>query len=306
MPLFKDHIGINLTSSKMQLVEVNFNGEEFTLENVDEEYFEDFLKFDEKEVKIVSILQSAYNELIMRKPIQSKNVSFTLPHDFFRVIQVPYDKTLSNEESIEQFKWELSLLFPRIQVDDYIIQYIAVPAVTSSQSENVIIVALSKKIIRILNEFCSLNKLVLSFIDNAHFASDRLITLDDSLDKNDGILSVYISNKYFSIMYLVGQDPIGFDIIPINHVSEILPNLMQELKSNKFTKSNIEIKKAYITGENISDSLLEKSENLLNIKFNRLSPFQKIKANPYLFNNKMFNEKSDSFSSATGIAFRTA
>lgn len=306
MPLFKNHMGINITSSKIQLVEVYFNGEEFTLENVDEEYFEEFLKFDEKEVKIVSILQNAYNEILMRKPVQSKNVSFTLPNDFFRVIQIPYDQTLSDEELIEQFKWELSLLFPRIQVEDFIIQYITVADIPSNYSQGVIVVALNKKIIRILNEFCSMNKLVLSHIDNAHFASDRLITLDDSIENNDPILSVYVANKFFSVMYLIGQNPVGFDIIPINHVSEVLPGLLQELKSGKFSKANLEIVKAYIAGENISDTLLEKSENLLNIKFTKILPFQKIKANPTLSNNKMFSEKSDSFSSATGIAFRIA
>jgi Tfp pilus assembly PilM family ATPase len=306
MSSFQNHIGINITASRMQLVEIFFNGTDFSLENVDEEFFDEQLRFDEKEIKIYSVLQNAFNELIMRKPVESKYISFTLPYDMFRIIQIPWDKSLNDSDFIEFFKQEFSVIFPKIPVDDMIFQYIGVQNRDKNNSDSVIVVALLKKIIRVINTFCSENNMILKFIDNAHFASDRLITLDDSIEQDDGILSIYLSGKYLSFIYSKGSIPIGFNVTLVNHLNEVIPSLVKELRSNRLSKFDLDITHVFMAGENISDSLINKAEDILNIKLNKLFPFEKIKLNPSLYDSKLFTEKSSSFSSAAGIAFRIA
>ncbi len=46
MPGFDNHLGFNISSSKLQVVEVNYVGEQFRLVNVDEAYFNDPIDFE--------------------------------------------------------------------------------------------------------------------------------------------------------------------------------------------------------------------------------------------------------------------
>ena len=72
MNAFENHAGFNISSSRLQMVEVNFKSDQFHLENVDEVYFNEPLDFThDKETKINSLLQSAYNELLIRKALKS-------------------------------------------------------------------------------------------------------------------------------------------------------------------------------------------------------------------------------------------
>ncbi len=46
MSILQDHAGINITGSKLQLVELNFENDRLLLENVDEENFSEKLSID--------------------------------------------------------------------------------------------------------------------------------------------------------------------------------------------------------------------------------------------------------------------
>ena len=92
---FENHVGITITNSKIQLVEIIFNNNRFYLNNVDEAYFNEPVNFDDdKETKISSRIQGAFNEILIKKPLESKSVSFALPFELFNSLQVPYDNTL--------------------------------------------------------------------------------------------------------------------------------------------------------------------------------------------------------------------
>lgn len=83
MPGFDNHLGFNISSSKLQVVEVNYVGEQFRLVNVDEAYFNDPIDFEnDKETKISALLQGAFDELIIKKNFNSNSASFTLPSNF--------------------------------------------------------------------------------------------------------------------------------------------------------------------------------------------------------------------------------
>jgi len=304
MPGFQNHAGINITTSKMQLVEVNYSGEEFIIENADEEYFSEFLDLNAKETKVISTLQSAFDELLMRRPLNSKLVSFTLPHSLFHVVRLPYDNTLVHGDMIEEFKWELSALFPKPSKDEMVVQSIKVED-NKKTSSSAIVVATYKKYLKLLNNFCQKNGLRLKFVDNVHMASDRIISISNTFSEKEIILSVYVTGEHLSVTFLFKGKPIYFDVVPLANAGEILPRLSEELESGKSMKINpASVSKAFIAGDSISDSLIEKARKTLNIDFSRFNPFEELKVNPELFESRQFSERSNSFAPAAGIAFR--
>lgn len=305
MSIFQNHAGISLSQSKLQLVEVVYDGEEFTLNNADEEYFDEFLKLDEKETRVLANIQSAFDELIMRTPLQSRYVSFTLPHEFFRVVQLPFDNSLTQHDLHEQFKWELSLLYPGISADELLVQHVQIDDCKKDTPDRAIVVATFRKYLRLLKNFAAQNNLKLKYVDNPHIASDRLIMLDESISKGELILSVYVTGTNLSVAFIIDGSPVYFRIIPVTQAGNIIPALSAELASIKDPDLNQKfISRAYMSGDNISESLLEKAKQALRISFNRINPFEKIDVNPELYNKKAFSERPNSFSPAAAIAYR--
>jgi Tfp pilus assembly PilM family ATPase len=96
---YGNHAGFNITSSKIQLVEINYKESGYILQNIDEVYFDERLKLSEdKETKVLSVLQAAFNEILLRNQLKSKTASFTLPPEIFYNIQIPYDNTLLSQD----------------------------------------------------------------------------------------------------------------------------------------------------------------------------------------------------------------
>lgn len=60
MSILQDHAGFNITSSKLQLVELNFEDDNLLLENVDEENFSDSLTSDVNNLENVDILRQSF------------------------------------------------------------------------------------------------------------------------------------------------------------------------------------------------------------------------------------------------------
>lgn len=305
MPAFKNHIGINLTNTKLQLVEINYSGEEFTLENIDEEYFSEFLDMNGKETRVLTILQSAFNELIMRKPLKSKLVSFTLPNECFLSARLPYENSLIQNDLLEQFKWELSALYPKISEDDLVVQFIKAEDFERLNSNTAIVIATFKKYLKILSNFCTHNELKLKYIDNAHIASDNIIALKDCSPNDEYVLSLYTAANFLSTAIIYNNRSVYFNITPAKNSAEVITRITEELNLNKFIKiSPDSIAKVYIAGENLSDLLIEKIKESINKNPEKINPFEEISIPPALFANKMFTENASSFTAAAGIAFR--
>ena len=306
MTNFENQAGFTVTNSKLQLVELNYNGDQFVLENVDEIYFDETINFEkDKETKIIAMLQSAYNELIIRKPLNSKSVSFALPVDLFSVMQVPYENSLLHQDLITEFKWEFSVLYPFVSPKDLAVQYFEVEKNSLLSFNSVIAIALNRKYLQIIHNFCTENNLKLKFVDIIHLASDRALSLSKPEVLRGLALSLYLNNKNLSIIFSLNGKPVYFKIIPLPDASEIPVTLMNEINNNESISLNkYSINSAYVSGDEITDSLVETLSNVLGIDFIHFNPFENIAPNPKLFENKFYSEKFNSFSSAAGIAYR--
>jgi Tfp pilus assembly PilM family ATPase len=308
MNSFENHAGFNISSSKLQVVEINFKSDQFLLENVDEAYFNEHLNLEyDKETKIISLLQSAYNELLVRRPLKCNFVSFTLPLDLFHIMQIPYDNTLLNQDLLEEFRWEYSVLYPYLPINDLVIQYIEIDKNKINEAGAAIVIALPRKFLQIIHNFCTHNKLKIRFIDNVHIASDRALFVSNILKAKGLILSVYYSENNLSVIFTYDSKPVYFKIIPINDAGQIKHVLLDEINNNKYLKVNKNfIENAYIAGEDLSVSLAKSLSESIGLNFNFFNPFTKIKPETNLHQNKCYIERYNSFSPAAGIALRLA
>ncbi|MEI7485760.1 MAG: hypothetical protein WCK13_13700, partial [Ignavibacteriota bacterium] len=271
------------------------------------EYFNEYLDFNAKEPKIIASMQEAFDELIVRKPLKSKSVSFTLPHEYFKSVMLPYENSLIQNDLMEQFKWDFSILYPNLHVNDMVVQFIKVDDYNNGNEYNAIVLATYRKHLRLISLFCQQNDLKLRFIDNSHIASDNVIALRNGGLSEGFCVSLYIAGNYISVTFRTNNRPVYFNIIPVVNAGEVLPKVTEELTKNKYIKVNPDIiAESYIAGENVSDAFIQKANNALNLNFEKINPFEEISVRPEIFGNKMFSQKANSFTSAAGIAFRIA
>jgi len=303
---FENQAGFTISSTKLQVVEVNYKNDGFILENVDEAYFNEILDFEsDKETKISALLQGAYNELIIKKPLNTSNVSFTLSSNLFLIAQIPYDNTLLHHDLIEEFKWELSVMFPYVQVKDLVIQYFEIDKNEIVDKNTALVIAIPRKYLKIIHNFCLNNNLKLKYIDNIHIASEKALAVNYPLTEKEIVLSVFFNNKILSIIYSLKGKLIYFKTIQVNDAGEISSYIQKETSPRETVNINAQmINEAFISGEELSASIVPTLKRTTGFDFIYFNPFEKIKPAPSLSDNKCYLEKFNSFSPAAGIAYR--
>ncbi|MEJ2493196.1 MAG: hypothetical protein P8Y79_02580 [Ignavibacteriaceae bacterium] len=300
------HAGINLSSKKLQLVEIFNTPDEVRLENLNEAQFSETLNFrNDKENKILSQMQAAYDQMRSYKPIRSSTISFSLPLELFYITQLPYDNTLLHRDIMEEFKWEFSVLYPFIPPDEISLQYLEVDRNMIFTKNTAIVYGIERKYLRILHKFCEQNNLKLGYIDNAHLSSERALALSDSFIKQGLRLSIFISEESLSNMLSLDGKTIAQKVYTLKSKNDIRQLIEQDItpsKSRNIMKGLIQA--GYITGDDVSESLVQILSNKIGIGFlafnplDKLTPLNKIKESP------LYIKKYNSFSAAAGIAFR--
>lgn len=308
MLFFRSHAGFNITGNKIQLVEIDYKetgppAEQagFYLENVDEEFFTGFLDLSFTETKIINILQNAFNELILRKPLETNYVSFTFPHNFFKIFQLPVDSRIASADLKDHLKWEVSVLYPDYDPDTFIIRHIENLNDSDQKVKRAVVFAALKKYLKVIHKFCVRNNLILNFIDNAHIAADAFL-LNKSVDQT--VASVLIDEKLFSISVLKNKQLEFFKTFEIDSIAEFPGKLNEEIGSLQYFKNREAVTSIYISGNFISENLLTKLHEVTDYDFLLINPFDKLKVSQSLKAGDFINNKSYSFTSAAGIALR--
>ena len=305
MSFFSSHAGINITGNKIQLVEIDYKETDtpeeqagFYLENVDEEFFTEFLDLSFSETKIINILQNTFNELILRKPLETNNVSFSFPHNFFKIFQLPIDSAVTSTDLKDHLKWEVSVLYPEFDQDSFIIRHVENTSDPNQKVKHAVVFAAFKKYLKIIHKFCARNNLLLKFIDNAHVTANVFL-LNESVDS--AVESILLDEKMFSISVLKNKQLEFFKTYHINSIAEFLDILKDELDTlNRFNIEN----GVYISGNFISENLLNKLNELTGREHKLLNPFEKLKTSKSLNPDEFLNKKPHTFTSAAGIALR--
>ena len=304
MSLFENHAGINITSSKIQLVEVDYKDDCFYLENADEEYFSEFINFGSKETKIISVLQNSFNEILLRKPLNCNSVSFTFPHEFFRIVELPFEETLVKDDLIENFKWELSVLYPETKLEEMLLEPLVLKPDLNLSPNHAIVIAAFKKFIRMIHKFCVRNNLNLKFVDNVHIAANPLTLVENKSGLPGLNISIFLGEKDYSMMVLSETIPLHFSVNKFKNVSEIIELIKSDL--NRLESKNIKVSaidKTYVFGDIVSDTFIDQAKKELGLNPVKMNPFTKIKISQDIQDRDII-EKSNSFVSAAGVALR--
>lgn len=306
MARYENLAGFNITSSKLQVVEVNYIDDQFRLVNVDEVRFENQFTFEhDQDTKFSTLLQGAFDKLNLNKKINSSFVSFILPFELFYIAQLPYDTSLLYQDLVEEFKWELSVLYPFVSVKDLVLQYYEVEKNPVTTSSRALVFGIQRKYLQILESFCKNNSLQLKFVDHPHIASERALAVTNSNSTKSLNLSVYLVKDYLSLLFSFNGKPILLKSIPLNDLSEITDLLVKEIsQSSDLNILPSQINSVFISGNDVTPSLVQTLKKAVGLDFIMFNPFDKIRPIPDLYESKLYLENYNTFSAAAGITFR--
>ncbi len=305
---FKCHTGINISHSKFQILEVI--KEKFNIEiiNINERIFNKSIDFiTEKDTTIASELQTAFDEIRLRQPLKSPLISFALPQEIFYTVQLPYETLLSNNDLIEEFRWELSLLYPFVDSNEFIIRYFKMERNYINKKNMALVIAIEKKHIKLIKKFCLKNNLTLRYIDSAMIAANRLFNSMKDLANKGLTLNILSSRDSISITLNVNGKPSYIKIFSLSRNVKVADVLANELSTPIFKQLKTELANdAYISGEGISAELISQLRIVSGLNFKQLNPFKNLAVNPEIGNRHLIDEKYSDFTSAAGMAFRLA
>lgn len=305
MITFDSQIGLNISAGKLQLTEVHFTVKGYILENVDEAYFDEQLDLAaDKESKSLALLQAAFNEMIIRKPLKTRRVAISLPMETFYIQQLPYDNTLIGEDVLAQFKWEFGVLYPGLEIEDFIFDYFSIEKNLLLNYNSSIVVAFPRKCLKLIYNFCKKNNLYFRFADYCHFAADKVLELVSEDFLKGWYISLLISGKSLSLEVLLDGKPVLIKLFKGIEAQDYIKQINIIINKSGLNIRSDLIKGMIIWGDEISPQTISQFEEQLRFKCLRVNPFTGIKASKSLALNKYLRERSIGFAPAAGMAYR--
>lgn len=296
-----NQVGINISNTSIQLVEISKKQNIVYLENVDEEFFEENLDPNFKEPKFIHILQNSFNEIVLRKPLNTKKVSVTLPLNFFKIFELPIDKNLTKNDLSEYCNWEFTKLFPTENIKDFSLEKINLETPTYQPFSRLMIYAIKKDLLKRIFKFCLRNNLTLKLADISHVSANSLLLYTNA---NSNFFSFWIEDKNISLMY-VNDGNLVFSkskyYTDISDVPVFIKNIISEIEDKNLLKNKVT--DLVFLGSTISNELINYFNSMQNINFKILNSFEEMKLN--ISQIKNFGSINPiKFNAALGIALR--
>ena len=302
MNYYDSHAGFTFTNVKLQVTEITAKQNHFNVSRIDEIYFNEEIDFaKDKETKISSLLQAAFEELSIKNPITSNSASFSLPQELFVTSHLPIEHSLLNFDLTEEFRWNLSILYPYLNWNDYVISFYEVDEKNIGVNDIALVFALNRKYIKIINDFCGKNNLKLKFIDHCHLAANNILNLN-LLSKTNNHVSIYISQKTLSVLVSMEGKPVYYEDIPIKSAYEV-PSIIKD-KFNELNQKQFNFSLAFLFGDSTSSGIAKTLTEITGINFSLVNPFTQLKADTSIMTNKYYTETNHLFSPSAGVAAR--
>jgi hypothetical protein len=170
-----------------------------------------------------------------------------------------------------------------------------------------LVIAIEKKHIKLIKNFCLRNSLSLRYIDSAMIAANRLFNSMKDLASKGLILNILSSGNTISLILNVNGKPSYVKMFSLSGNEKVADSLANELSAPIFKQVKAELANdAYISGEGISAELISQLRIVSGLNFKQLNPFKNLKVNPEIGNRRLIDEKYSAFTSAAGMAFRLA
>ena len=301
---FQRCVGINLTASKLQFVEIEKESDQFQVVNLGQTFISPPIIYDKQdETLIQQQLQTSFDELKIRNPISSNIASFTLPPELFITIQLPYEVNLNQKEIREEFNWEISQLFPFISVEELAIKFYELDGSFLPGKNNALVVALNKSFLVLIKNFCLKNNLTPKLVDNASITANSFINNYLESDKKSLTINIFNSNNSITLFINISSKPAYVKVFPKQ--DDYINKLIGEISRDNFREIvNNTFKSAILSGEELDGELLAEIGRGTELVFEKFNPFEVIKFKPELRKDEITSDQFSSFISATGIASR--
>ncbi len=301
---FQRCVGINLTASKLQFVEIEKESNKFQVVNLGQTFISPPIVYNvQDETHIQQQLQTSFDELKIRNPISSNIASFTLPPELFITIQLPYEVNLNQKEIREEFNWEISQLFPFISVEELAIKFYELDGSFLPGKNNALVVALNKSFLVLIKNFCLKNNLTPKLVDNASITANSFINNYLESDKKSLTINIFNSNNSITLFINISSKPAYVKVFPKQ--DDYINKLIGEISRDNFREVvNNTFKSAILSGEELDGELLAEIGRGTELVFEKFNPFEVIKFKPELRKDEITSDQFSSFISATGIASR--
>jgi Tfp pilus assembly PilM family ATPase len=300
---FDTTAGIKITSSRMQLVELNLKSGNLYVKDLQEVFFNEKIDFQkDKETKIGALMQGAYDEILLQRSIKDIYVSLCVPVSLTYSVQTTFEESLLYSDLIEEFRWELSVLYPFLDPKELVLQYYPIGKNEFTENNTAYVTALPRSIVNMFSEFCINNSLHLRFMDSSHNASDKALFTSKDASLHRLMLSLMVEDKNLSFIFYSYGEPFIFRNYSFSNASEIPALVIDEVKKHNLDSL---IETAYISGDELSNSFIDKVSELTGISFCRFNPFARLQVDPAVTESKNYLLKNSSFSPAVGISIRS-
>lgn len=297
-------VGINLTSSKLQFIEIEKEFDSLRVESLGQSFFSPpMLLEDQNESILLEQLQIAFDEIKIRNSFKSNTASFTLPPELFITLQLPFDPNLNQSEIKEEFNWEISQLFPFESVDNLAIKFYELDGSFLPGKNNALVVGLNKKYLLLIKYFCQQNYLIPKLVDNASITGNsfinnfyngkRPVTINIFNSRNSLTLFINVSSKPAYVKVFSKSDE--------NYIRKIIEEISKDHFKDIITRS---FNSAILSGEDLEVEILSEIGRGTELVFEKFNPFEVVKFKPNYQNSEISSEHFGSFISATGIASR--
>jgi hypothetical protein len=302
MNYFDSQAGFTFSGVKLQLTEITKKQNQFSISRIDEVYFNEEIDFiNDKETKITSLLQAAFDELLIKKVLSSNVVSFSVPQDLFITARLPFEPSLLHSDLIEDIKFQLSVMHPYLNFNNHIIRYYEVEPEFADEKSIVLVFSMDRKIVKMIYNLCLKNNLKLRFIDHCHLTANNILAATNA-DNSKMTLSFYVSAKVVSSIITASRNLMLYEEFPISSTQEIKDCFKVIL--NKIAESKLHFEKAYLFGDTISNSVAEYLSEYTKVQFILLNPFNNFQISSELLLNKNYSQSNHFFSSSVGAAVR--
>lgn len=301
---FQRCVGINLTASKLQFVEIEKESDQLKVLNLGQTFISPPIVYDvQDDTLIQQQLQTSFDELKIRNPISSNNASFTLPPELFITIQLPYEANLTQKEIREEFNWEISQLFPFISVEELAIKFYELDGSFLPGKNNALVVALNKNFLVLIKNFCLKNNLTPKLVDNASITANSFINNYLESNKKSAMINIFNSKNSITLFINISSKPAYVKVFPKQ--ADYINKLIREISRDNFREAlNNSFKSAILSGEELDGDLLAEIGRGTELVFEKFNPFEVIKFEPELRNDEITSDQFSSFTSAIGIASR--
>ena len=306
MITLENRAGINFTATKIQFVEFAFHNGEYILDYLDEAYFNDELDLPaDKETKILSNLQAAFNEIAVKTNLTGKTLFFSLPPECFYIQRLPYDNTLLEQDLLTQFRWEFTQLYPHESVDDFTITFYEIGENLFSKDSYALLIALNRKFLRIAKSFALKNNFTLHSVDYAHFSCDSALLLNYPAVSDGAYITILVDNSTLSFELLMNGKPVYARTRKLKNTAELHNAINAEIEY--LANNNIplsQISSAFIYADRLSPTFLGALEEQTQLKIFPVNPFKRFTIHSKLSTVKMLKDYFYSFAPAAGACYR--